>query len=218
MATIKKGILGNFKGKLADLKGYIQSGNGYILERENIDSYSFSPHQVSNQSKFGLISSLISSIYPQLKNTFYYKTVKNQSKFQLLNKLNKDLFGNNLILIPGRLILTSGNLPHGRITSINLLANGTHLFVKMLDINSLLEFGGNRVFFPYMYRSDLKTFFVPKFILYNSSYGLLFKFPYIPENVSIYYYSAYQVIDSKNSSKTFPYYSANSRGVFNYSY
>lgn len=214
MAQIGKGILGNILGKVGDQRGVKSKGKFYLTPDNENTKYDFTFLQKTNHTKFGLTSRLLSPIYYQAKNIFYYKTKKGQSKFQLLNNLNKNLYGLDLIINPDKFNITQGYEPPSKVTQIVFGVEGQLVAIKMQFPNESFQLGGTKRHLPLMYRPDKNVIFQPKFLTYTPFFGFLFRYDYIPPNIPLYFWNPYQIIDTKKSSITKPVFTPNSRGVF----
>ena len=117
MARINRGILGGFKGKVANVVGSSWKGIETMRARPISVLNPRTTAQVNNRDRFSLVSllaaSMLSSIVKPLNDRFAQK----QSGYNLFCSRNKDVFNASGAFVGANLILSSGKLGDDSITS-----------------------------------------------------------------------------------------------------
>ena len=89
MAVINSGILGEFKGKIGNLKGTKDKGKAVIIAIDQEIKYNLTNDQNLNVSKFGLISNFAKLIRPFIIDRFWIPYKKGATKFQTFIHFNR---------------------------------------------------------------------------------------------------------------------------------
>jgi len=117
MARINRGILGGFKGKVANVVGSSWKGIETMRARPISVLNPRTTAQVNNRDRFSSVSllaaSMLSSIVKPLNDRFAQK----QSGYNLFCSRNKDVFNSAGAFIGANLIISSGKLGDDSITS-----------------------------------------------------------------------------------------------------
>lgn len=118
MARINRGILGGFKGKVANVVGSSWKGIETMRARPISVLNPRTTAQVNNRDRFSSVSllaaSMLSSIVKPLNDRFAQK----QSGYNLFCSRNKDVFNSSGAFVGASLILSSGKLGDESITSV----------------------------------------------------------------------------------------------------
>lgn len=117
MARINRGILGGFKGKVANVVGSSWKGIETMRARPISVLNPRTTAQVNNRDRFSSVSllaaSMLSSIVKPLNDRFAQK----QSGYNLFCSRNKDVFNSSGAFVGASLILSSGKLGDDSIAS-----------------------------------------------------------------------------------------------------
>ena len=113
MAIIKKGILGGFKGKAGAVVGYEMYGQDCMRGLPKLRT-TFTPSEINNTSKFGLVQDTLSAILGFVKvgfRNYYTKTggIRGAISYNRKHAVKDD--ENGFYIDPNEFVVAGGNLP-----------------------------------------------------------------------------------------------------------
>lgn len=125
MATIKKGILGGFKGKCANVVGSNWKGKAVMKSLPLRDGWVPSPKQVIQQDNFKYATGIAKFFTTPTLRAVGDRFAKEMSGYNRWMKLNKARFVNSALVDPQLMILGQGGyvVPAGACLSFTRLSN-----------------------------------------------------------------------------------------------
>ena len=120
MATINRGILGGFRGKIGNVIGSSWKGIDSMRSMPISVANPRTNKQVNNRDRFGSISKLLSSILSQIVKPLNDRFSQKMSGYNAVAQRSKEAFNEGGGFVPEKLVLSKGKLG---VTAITRLLN-----------------------------------------------------------------------------------------------
>jgi len=191
MAKYSHGILGGFKGSIAEINGYVSKGIACI-RRKNVKGPShFSEAQLYCQNKFKLLNDFIRSLYDQVISPYHQKPQFSAVPFSTIHRYFFSIYHQFKLDTPLQLELTNGSLCNSDFKKLVQLGPSYRIQLEWFPIPNCESYSLYDVLHLCAINHDKIEFKFQMAPAGRYSGGFLFRFPsnwQLGDRISLYYW------------------------------